>query len=93
MAVFCLTYASPLGAGGCGIGRAAIGWLVATLFADHPLLHRIQANTRFDNDAMRRALESNKFVLEGRLRQTWRSADWSRYDTVDPAAQNRRVLL
>ena len=67
---------------GRGIGRAAIGWLVAKLFVDYPLLHRIQANTRFDNDAMRRALEFNKFVLEGRLRQTSRSADGSRYDTA-----------
>ena len=67
---------------GRGIGRAAIRWLVDTLFSEYPLLHRIEANTRFDNHAMRRALESNKFLLEGRLRQTWRSEDGTRYDTA-----------
>lgn len=66
---------------GRGIGRASIGWLVGHLFAEYPLLHRIEANTRFDNHAMRRALEFNGFALEGRLRETWRSEDGTRYDT------------
>lgn len=67
---------------GRGIGRAAIGWVITMLFSEYPALHRIEANTRFDNAAMRRALESNHFVLEGRLRQTWRSADGLRHDTA-----------
>lgn len=67
---------------GRGIGRAAIGWLVAKLFADYPRLHRIEANTRVDNQVMRRALESNRFVLEGTLRETWRSSEGVRYDTA-----------
>lgn len=67
---------------GRGIGRAAIGWLVEKLFADYPLLHRIEASTRVDNHAMRRALEFNGFVLEGQLRQTWRSEDGTRYDAA-----------
>jgi RimJ/RimL family protein N-acetyltransferase len=67
---------------GRGIGRAAIHWLVATLFTEYPSLHRVEAHTRFDNHAMRRALESNKFLLEGRLRETWRSEDGVRHDTA-----------
>lgn len=67
---------------GRGIGRAAIGWLINMLFAEYPLLHRIEASTRFDNHAMRRALEFNSFVLEGRLRQTWRCEEGIRHDTA-----------
>jgi RimJ/RimL family protein N-acetyltransferase len=67
---------------GRGIGRAAIGWLVEKLFTDYPLLHRIEASTRIDNHAMRRALEFSAFVLEGQLRQTWRSEDGTRHDTA-----------
>jgi RimJ/RimL family protein N-acetyltransferase len=67
---------------GRGIGRATVAWIVDMLFAEYPSLHRIEATTRIDNHAMRRVLESNKFVLEGRLRQTWRSDIGSRYDTA-----------
>lgn len=70
------------GGRGRGIGCAAIGWAVDMLFTEYPLLHRIEANTRFDNRAMRRALEFNRFVLEGRLRQTWRSEEGIRHDTA-----------
>jgi RimJ/RimL family protein N-acetyltransferase len=52
------------------------------LFADYPSLHRSEAATRIDNHAMRRALESNKFALEGQLRQTWRSEGGVRHDTA-----------
>ncbi len=67
---------------GRGVGRAAIAWLIDKFFSDYPLLHRIEANTRIDNHAMRRALESNQFVLEGQLRETWRSHDGTRHDTA-----------
>jgi len=70
------------GCRGRGIGRAAVAWIVDMLFVEYPLLHRIEATTRFDNHAMRRVLEFNKFVLEGQLRQTWRSEGGSRYDTA-----------
>jgi RimJ/RimL family protein N-acetyltransferase len=46
------------------------------------LLHRIEANTRFDNYAMRRVLEINNFQLEGMARETWLSEDGSRRDTA-----------
>lgn len=67
---------------GRGIGRAAVAQLVEMLFAEYPSLHRIEATTRFDNHAMRRVLESNQFVLEGQLRETWRSEDGTRHDTA-----------
>jgi RimJ/RimL family protein N-acetyltransferase len=78
--VFDLRIAS--GHRGRGIGRATVRWLVETLFAEYPCLHRIEANTRFDNHAMRRVLEINNFVLEGIVRETWRSEDGSRRDTT-----------
>ena len=67
---------------GRGIGRAAVSWLISLLFTEYPSLHRIEAATRFDNQAMRRVLEHNKFVLEGRLRETWRSDSGARHDTA-----------
>jgi RimJ/RimL family protein N-acetyltransferase len=70
------------GCRGRGIGRASVAWIVEMLFTEYPSLHRIEATTRFDNHAMRRVLESNKFVLEGRLRQTWSSEDGTRHDTA-----------
>jgi RimJ/RimL family protein N-acetyltransferase len=67
---------------GRGLGRATVAWIVKMLFAEYPSLHRIEAATRFDNHAMRRVLEANHFVLEGRPRQTWRSDSGVRYDTA-----------
>jgi len=67
---------------GRGIGRTTVAWLIDMLFAEYPALHRIEAATRFDNHVMRRVLELNRFVLEGRLRQTWSSDDGSRHDTA-----------
>ncbi|TDU81585.1 acetyltransferase (GNAT) family protein [Prosthecobacter fusiformis] len=70
------------GSRGRGIGRAAVAWLVVWLFAEYPALFRIEAATRIDNHAMRRVLELNHFVLEGQLRQTWRSEEGIRHDTA-----------
>lgn len=67
---------------GRGLGRVVVAWIVDRLFADYPLLHRIEAATRIDNLAMRRVLEVNRFVLEGQLRQTWRSDNGIRHDTA-----------
>jgi RimJ/RimL family protein N-acetyltransferase len=64
------------------LGRAVVAWIVDRLFTDYPLLHRIEAATRIDNLAMRRVLEINRFVLEGQLRETWRSQDGTRHDTA-----------
>jgi RimJ/RimL family protein N-acetyltransferase len=67
---------------GRGLGRVAVAWIVEMLFTEYPSLHRVEAATRIDNHAMRRVLESNKFVLEGQLRETWRSESGIRHDTA-----------
>lgn len=67
---------------GRGIGRVAVGWVVEMLFAEYARLHRIEGATRVDNQAMRRVLEVNKFMLEGQLRETWPSESGVRYDTA-----------
>jgi RimJ/RimL family protein N-acetyltransferase len=67
---------------GRGVGKLAVSWLTHKLFSDYPLLRRIEATTRFDNLAMRRTLEANRYRLEGRLRETWPTDDGARYDTA-----------
>jgi RimJ/RimL family protein N-acetyltransferase len=67
---------------GHGVGQRSIALLVELLFAEYPSLHRIEATTRIDNLAMRRVLEINRFVLEGRLRETWPSDSGIRYDSA-----------
>ncbi len=67
---------------GRGHGTAATRWLVDHLFSTHAECHRIEANTRDDNVAMQRALTAAGFVLEGRLRQSWRDETIGWLDTV-----------
>lgn len=67
---------------GRGVGQRVVAWLTQFLFANYPSLHRIEAATRIDNHAMRKALESNMYQLEGRLRETWLSQDGVRFDTA-----------
>jgi aminoglycoside 6'-N-acetyltransferase len=52
---------------GRGVGRVAVGLLVARLF-DEDEIHRVQASTALDNTAMRRVLERAGFAFEGVLR-------------------------
>ena len=67
---------------GRGVGQRAVAWLTQFLFSSYPSLHRIEAATRIDNHAMRKALERNRYKLEGRLRETWPSQDGVRFDTA-----------
>ncbi len=67
---------------GQGLGGAAARWLTTYLFEQWPSLHRVEATTRVDNAAMRRVLERCGFQLEGQLREDWRSADGTRFDTM-----------
>ena len=60
---------------GRGLGTLTTRWIVDHLFASHPALHRIEANTRHDNAAMQRVLVKAGFTLEGRLRESWRRDD------------------
>jgi len=67
---------------GRGIGTAAARWLVRYLFSTYPELHRIEANTRHDNNAMQRVLTNAGFTLEGRLREAWPSGEGQWLDTM-----------
>lgn len=67
---------------GRGLGTLAVGWLTDHLFERFEVLHRIEATTRVDNTAMRRALERCGYRLEGQLREAWLGADGSRTDTM-----------
>ena len=60
---------------GRGHGSDAARWIVEHLFTTYPELHRIEANTRDDNAAMRAVLSRAGFTLEGRLRKSWRGND------------------
>lgn len=67
---------------GRGIGGECVLWLTKDLFTAYQSLHRIEANTRSDNVAMQHVLERSGYQLEGRIRESWRSEDGTRYDTL-----------
>lgn len=67
---------------GQGFGTAAVKWLSDYLFAEYPVLHRIEATTRSDNAAMIAILKRCGYRHEGRLREAWKSRDGSRHDTM-----------
>lgn len=82
---------------GRGVGGACTAWIVGHLFQTYPALHRIEANTRGDNTAMRRALSKAGFTHEGTLRESWPGEGRQRFDTAvygilrtDPAAVDGR---
>ncbi|MBB6097691.1 RimJ/RimL family protein N-acetyltransferase [Deinobacterium chartae] len=56
---------------GQGLGQTCVRWLSAHLFETRPELHRIAANTRVDNHAMRAVLGRCGYVLEAYYRQAW----------------------
>lgn len=66
---------------GRGLGTQSVRWIADRLFTVHPQLHRIEASTREDNDAMQGALRAGGFEREGRLRESWRAADGRWLDT------------
>lgn len=67
---------------GQGFGTQAVKWIVKLLFEQFRELHRIEANTREDNASMKGALEKSGFLLEGRLRQTWKLDDGGWADSL-----------
>ena len=67
---------------GRGVGTAATQWIVEHLFTNHPDLHRVEANTRHDNIAMKQILAKVGFTPEGRLREAWRDGEGQWFDTV-----------
>lgn len=67
---------------GQGFGTQAVKWIVHSLFEQFGELHRIEANTREDNVLMQRVLAKSGFLLEGRLRQSWKLDDGGWADTL-----------
>lgn len=65
-----------------GFGTQAAAWLVGYLFDKYPDLHRIEAYTRSDNDAMRRVLSKAGFQLEGTLRDAWSTETEGWFDSL-----------
>ena len=67
---------------GRGYGKEAVQWIAEHLFTTYPRLHRIEANTRDDNAVMQAVLSRAGFILEGRLRQSWRGHEGQSFDTM-----------
>ena len=67
---------------GQGYGKHATRWLTNYLFGNYPELHRIEANTRADNEAMQHVLVHSGYMREGTLRQSWAVDDGSWRDTM-----------
>ncbi|GAB4512428.1 MAG: hypothetical protein Tsb0019_09020 [Roseibium sp.] len=65
-----------------GIGTEAVRQMCRMLFARFPDLHRIEATTRHDNHGMQKILVKNGFLLEGRLRKSWKTTSRSWCDTM-----------
>ncbi len=64
---------------GQGIGRRAVQWLTEYLFETWPVLDRIEATTRQDNLAMRKALLRSHYAKEGHYRKAWEGHDTIQY--------------
>lgn len=67
---------------GRGLGTATVRWLTGHLFAARPGIHRVEATTRADNAAMRRALEKAGYTREARYREAWPVPGGGRLDAV-----------
>ena len=77
---------------GRGLGRQAVRWLTDHLFANYPVLHRIEATTRHDNLAMQVVFAHCRYRLEGRMLEAWKHADGTRSDTLVFAILRREWL-
>jgi RimJ/RimL family protein N-acetyltransferase len=67
---------------GRGLGTRLIEVLANQVFETHPEASRIEAQTRDDNVAMRRALIRNGWVKEAHFRRTWPVHGGSPRDSV-----------
>lgn len=70
---------------GLGIGRKALSWLTNFAFENYPEITRLEANTRQDNVAMRKVLQSCGYVKEAHYRAGWNTGE-SPLDWVDSVA-------
>lgn len=67
---------------GKGFGTKAVKWIVEHIFSLQDKKIRIEAYTRSDNIAMRKALSNNGFVKEGHLRYAWENNDGTVSDSM-----------
>jgi RimJ/RimL family protein N-acetyltransferase len=74
---------------GQGHGSAAVRWLTDHLFTTLPEILRIEAVTRQDNSAMRRALLHNGYAKESHYRDAWPDATGAIRDAVGYAVIRR----
>ena len=70
------------GSRGRGIGTAAVRWVTAHVFNDFASIQRVEATTRVDNVAMRRALTAAGWAKESHWRHAWVSAGGEHHDAV-----------
>lgn len=74
---------------GRGVGRQAVRWLTDHLFTTFPELHRIEARTRDDNQAMQAVFAHCGWRLEGRFVEAWTNSDGTRSDALSYALLRR----
>jgi RimJ/RimL family protein N-acetyltransferase len=67
---------------GRGIGLAALRHITAEVFERHPTTVRIEAQTRGDNVAMRKALARGGYLQEAVYRQAWPGTEGRMHDAV-----------
>ncbi|WP_249260802.1 GNAT family N-acetyltransferase [Virgibacillus pantothenticus] len=67
---------------GKGYRTKAVNWIADYVFTNFEEKIRIEAYTRHDNIAMRKAFFKSNFVKEGYLRSAWKNADGTISDTV-----------
>lgn len=70
---------------GRGLGRAAVRWLAHHVFTATDK-HRLEAHTRVDNVAMRRALRACGWVKEAHYRRAWPDHEGGWHDAIAYAA-------
>jgi RimJ/RimL family protein N-acetyltransferase len=77
---------------GRGIGSHAVTWLTAYIFSRFPQATRIEATTRQDNVAMRRAMLRAGYVKESHYRDAWPGEGGTVHDAIGYAILRRDWL-
>jgi RimJ/RimL family protein N-acetyltransferase len=77
---------------GRGIGSHALAWLTEYVFSSFPQATRIEATTRQDNVAMRRAMRRAGYVKESHYRDAWAGQGGSVHDAIGYAILRRDWL-
>jgi RimJ/RimL family protein N-acetyltransferase len=77
---------------GRGIGTHALTWLTEYVFGNFPEVTRIEATTRQDNVAMRRAMRRAGYVKESHYRDAWPGDGGTVHDAIGYAILRRDWL-